>query len=92
MLTYEDCLEMCELTPEEIEAIAEHEHLQRIQAIAKADYLVHTEGGERMIRKMIIDDIRHAQERGDAEHEADLKQVLALFIKTHPRHNPVNLH
>ncbi len=87
MLTYEDCLEMCDLTAEEVDAIGEHEHLQRIQALAKAEYLVHNQGGERMIRRMIIDDIRHAQETGNHEHETDLKNVLAYFIKTHPRHN-----
>lgn len=87
MLTYEDCLEMCELTQEEVNAIAEHEHLQRIQAIAKAEYLVRTDGGERVIRKMIIDDIRHAQDLGDLSHEQDLKDVLTLFITTHPNHS-----
>ncbi len=87
MLTYEDCLEMCELNQEEVDAIAEHEHLQRIQAIAKAEYLVHRDGGERMIRKMIIDDIHHAHELGDLSHEQDLKHVLALFITSHPHHN-----
>ncbi len=90
MLTYEDCLEMCELTQEEIDAVAEHEHLHRIQAIATANYLVHTDGGERMIRRMIIDDIRHAQKAGNCDHEADLKRVLALFISTHPRHTPAS--
>ena len=88
MLTYEDCLELCDLTLEEIDAVAEHESLQRIQAIATAEYLVHTEGGERKIRRMIIDDIRHAQESGDGDHATELKRVLALFIKTHPKHAP----
>ena len=86
MLTYEDCLEMSELSLDEIDAIAEHESLQRIQAIATAEYLVHSEGGERLIRRMIIDDIRHAQAVGDEGHELDLKRVLALFVKSHPRH------
>ncbi|MEH6626863.1 MAG: hypothetical protein V7739_10480 [Motiliproteus sp.] len=87
MLTYEDCLEMCDLSQEEVDAIAEHEHLQRIQAIAKAEYLVHCDGGERVIRKMIIDDIRHAQNVGDLSHERDLKDVLTLFVTTHPHHS-----
>ncbi|OMH33757.1 hypothetical protein [Motiliproteus sp. MSK22-1] len=86
MLTYEDCLEMCDLTLDEIDAVAEHEHLQRIQAIATAEYLVKAEGGERKLRRMIIEDIRHAQKISDHHREQDLKRVLTLFIKTHPRH------
>lgn len=87
MLTYEDCLDMCDLTQDEIDAIAEHEHMDRIQALATADYLVHSEGGERSIRKMIIDDIRTARSHGKQEHEAMLKQVLAHFIENHPHHS-----
>ncbi len=88
MLTYEDCLDMCDLTQAEIDAIAEHEHTDRIQALATAEYLVHNKGGERRIRKMIIDDIRHARAHGNSAHEMELKQVLVHFIKSHPRHAP----
>ena len=86
MLTYEDCLDMSILTQDEIDAVAEHEHLSSIVALAKAEYLITAEGGERMIRKMIIDDIHHAQKTSNKEHETELKHVLALFIKTHPNH------
>ncbi|WP_207063315.1 hypothetical protein [Motiliproteus sp. SC1-56] len=86
MLTYDDCLDLCELSQEEIDAIAEHEHCQRLQALAKAEYLVHTPGGELKIRRMILDDIRHAQQHGDRQHEMELKRVLACFIKNHPQH------
>lgn len=90
MLTYEDCLELCELTEAEINAIAEYEHTDPIHALAKAEYLVCSNGGERMIRRMIIEDIRHAQERGKQDHAHDLKRVLVHFIKTHPKHGLVN--
>ncbi len=86
MLTYEDCCDLCDFTEAEIAAVAEHEHLQRIQALAKAKYLVQKEGGERMIRKMIIDDIHHANASGNLEHEKELKQVLWYFVQSHPRH------
>jgi len=84
MITYEDCLDFCELTREQIDAIAEHEHMERLPALAAADHLVHTKGGETKIRQMIIDDIRHAQRHGDQSHETHLRQALVQFIKTHP--------
>ncbi|MEH6651780.1 MAG: hypothetical protein V7707_17305 [Motiliproteus sp.] len=86
MLTYEDCCDLCEFSQEEIAAIAEHEHLDRIQALATAEYLVNTEGGERMIRRMIIDNIRQARASENVTHENELKQVLLYFLHTHPRH------
>ncbi|MCW8885724.1 MAG: hypothetical protein OQK12_10795 [Motiliproteus sp.] len=86
MLTYQDCLDMCDLTQEEIDAIAEYEHSDSIHALATGGFLVQKKGGERMIRRMIIDDIRQAQAEGNKSHESELKQVLVHFIKTHPNH------
>jgi DNA-binding MarR family transcriptional regulator len=83
MLTIEDCIALCGLTEEEIEAIAEHEHMPRILATEMAAYLVETPSGERRIRRMIREDIETAQSRGDHAHAAKLKLVLTHFIKEH---------
>ena len=40
VLTFEDCLGLCELTEEEIRAIAEHEHLPQIVALELGNYLM----------------------------------------------------
>ena len=40
MLSYQDCVELSDLTEEEIEAIAEHEHLPEIAALEMGSYLV----------------------------------------------------
>ncbi len=87
MLTYEDCLDMCDLSQDEIYAIAEHEHIDRLQAVATAEFLTHCEGGERKIRRMIIDDIRRARMHGHKEHERELKRAFTHFVKTHPNHS-----
>ena len=42
MLTLVDCLDLCDLGREEIEAIAEHEHLPEVIAAELGNYLVHT--------------------------------------------------
>ena len=65
MLTLTDCFALTELTPEEIDAIAEHEHVPEIVAVELGDYLVHTVDGQKRIKRMIEDDIAAAQERGD---------------------------
>lgn len=84
MLTLQDCIDFCELTEDEIEAIAEHEHIPMIVAAELANYLVHTDSGEPRIRRIIIDDIKHARARGDIEHAAKLKMVLSHFVEQHP--------
>jgi hypothetical protein len=61
MLTLQDCLELCELTEDEVLAIAEHENLTEIAALEFGNYLVHTPEGERRIKAMIVEDIDAAR-------------------------------
>ena len=85
MLTYEDCLAFCDLTEDEIEAIAEHEHIPAIVAIELGQYLVHSEDGARKIKRMILDDIEAARNRKDEEHYLVLRATLKHFVDTHPK-------
>jgi hypothetical protein len=85
MLSFEDCLAPCELTEAEILAIAEHENLPEVAALELGNYLVHMPGGERRIRRMIIDDIEHARHCGNLRRYAELKSVLRHFCEQHPR-------
>jgi hypothetical protein len=85
MLTLEDCLALCELTEDEVLAIAEHEHIPEMAAIEIGNYLVHTPDGERCIKAMIRDDIDAAIARGDPRHAAALRLALRHFVLEHPR-------
>jgi hypothetical protein len=88
MLTMEDCLAYCDLTEEEILAIAEHENLSEMAAIAMGQYLMHQQQGPERVFRVIVDDIRAAQKRGDAEHVRTLLHVLHHFIRAHPESAP----
>jgi hypothetical protein len=81
MLTLEDCIALSDLTPEEVAAIAEHEHLPEIIAAELGNYLMHLPMGQRAIRAIIRDDIANAQQRGDHLHAAKLKMVLRHFVE-----------
>ena len=61
MLTIQDCIELSELTEEEILAIAQHEHIPEIAAIELGNYLIHTLDGEKRIKAMIVDDLNLAR-------------------------------
>jgi hypothetical protein len=84
MIALEDCMAMCGLSQEEIDAIAEHEHIPEIAAAALADYLMHKQKGAAIVRDMIRDDIRHAIRVGDAPHARQLIHALNHFLKDHP--------
>jgi hypothetical protein len=87
MLTYQDCLELSGFTEDEIEAIAEHEHVPEIIAVELANYLAESDSdGMPRIRKIIIEDIEHARVRGHSERVTHLEGVLRHFIATHPLH------
>ncbi len=83
MLTLEDCFALSELTKDEIEAIAAHEHVPDIIAVELGNYLVHSPEGVAMISRMIVDDIRQAEAHDDRRRVVRLKLVLRHFVEAH---------
>ncbi|MDQ2694037.1 MAG: hypothetical protein M3Z21_01415 [Pseudomonadota bacterium] len=84
MLTLQECLEYCELTEDEIHAIAEHEHVPEIVAAELGSCLLETDEGVCLIRRYMLDDIRQAVSRGMISKAQLLHEVLAHFDETHP--------
>ena len=84
MLSLEDCLALCELSEEEVLAIAHHERLPEIAAAELGNYLVHTPEGEMRIKTIIRDDIAEACACGDRKRELALKLMLRNFVLQHP--------
>jgi S-ribosylhomocysteine lyase LuxS involved in autoinducer biosynthesis len=83
MLTLQDCIELSELTEEEILAIAEHEHIPEMAALELGNYLIHTPQGEKRIKAMIVDDIDAARGQGDLQRLVTLKMVLKHYLEHH---------
>jgi hypothetical protein len=84
VICLEDCIALCDLSEEEILAVAEHEHIPEIAAVALADYLLHQEHGAEKIRDMLRDDIRAALMRNDKPHARELFMALRHFLSAHP--------
>jgi hypothetical protein len=84
MLTYQECLDLSDLSLDEIHAIAEHEHIPDIVAAELGNYLVSCSDGVPRIKRIILEDIENAVQRGRREHAWHLKLVLKYFIETHP--------
>jgi len=85
MLTIEDCIALSDLTEDEIDAIAEHEHVPEIIAAEMGSYLIHRADGVPCLKRIILDDIRDAETRGDLAHALKLRLVLRHFVQTHPQ-------
>lgn len=83
MITMEDVIGLSGLTEEEIDAIAEHEHIPEIAAAALGAYLLHEDHGPEKIVEMIRDDIRHAISQGNQKHAGELLGALRHFLAEH---------
>lgn len=79
MLTLRDCIDFCDLTEDEIDAIAAHEHVPEIIAVEIAQYLAHLPKSLGTIRGFIRDDIGDAEARCDHERAAKLTVILRWF-------------
>ncbi|WP_448205513.1 hypothetical protein [Azospirillum sp. sgz302134] len=83
MLTINDCIALSDLTEDEIDAIAEHEHLPEMVAVELGCCLIHTPEGSRRIARIIRDDIEKARSHGQARHAEQLTVVLDGFVSHH---------
>jgi len=89
MVSLEDCIAMCGLDAQEIEAIAEHEHIPSILAATFADHLLHQVDGAERIRQMIVNDIGMAARSNHPDRVAELSKMLEHFLQQHPVHADV---
>jgi hypothetical protein len=96
MLTLEDCIALCELTEDEVQAIARHERIPPIAAAELGNYLLRTPTGKLCVKDMLREDFAAAVARGDKERTLALKLLLREFVgrypacesRRHPRSNP----
>jgi len=85
MISIEDCISLSGLSREEVDAIAEHEHVPEMAAAALAAWLMtKEEAGVLEVRAMIRDDIRMALRKGNRAHAAELLLALRHFLSEHP--------
>ena len=84
MLTYQDCLDLANLSDAEVDAIAAHEHVPAMVALEYGRYLCESREGTRCLSRMILDDIDAARVAGDPVRAAILRLALVHFVRTHP--------
>ena len=83
MLTYQDCLGMCDFSKEEIKLIASHEHISGMAAIGLAENLLHRRGGRKEIERLIQSELEHMQRISSSEEVEHMRQVFAHYLEFH---------
>ncbi len=87
LLTLQECLEFCELTEDEIHAIAEHEHIPEVVAAELGECLLRSDVGTWVIKRYLLEEIEKAQSHGQVDKVARLNVVLERFNASHPTYN-----
>ena len=83
MITNDDIIEFCELTPEQIEVIAECTHEPWTPCIAHIESLINGDNGIEMIYLYFDESIQRAKLKGDYRHMRTLKRVYNAFKRAH---------
>jgi outer membrane PBP1 activator LpoA protein len=84
MISVEDLIAFCDLTPEEVQVVAEHEHVSQATAAVLGNYMLQSQSGCEQIRDMLMDEIRAAIRRHDVPHARQLVSTLRHFLHEHP--------
>ncbi len=83
MLTFEDCLNYCDLSEDEVDVVAEHEHLPGIVACELASCLLCTSEGQQTFMRFLEDDMLMATMSHNSRRLATLNHVKAEFSQAH---------
>jgi hypothetical protein len=84
MLSLTDCIDLSELSPKEIAAIAEHECLPDIVAAELGCKLLQTPGGRVVLKHYLHDNLLTARARHHEEKAKELAVLLHSFDRAHP--------
>ncbi|MBI3141046.1 MAG: hypothetical protein HYZ19_04195 [Rhodocyclales bacterium] len=89
MLSLQECLDLSGLSEEEIEAIAEHEHVPEIVAAEIGNTLLQTKAGICLIKLYLLENVEHARCLGQFEKAKQLDALYRRFDSEHPGAAPV---
>ena len=72
MISLEELIGFCDLTLDEIQVVAAHEHVAPAAAAVLGNYLLQSQRGRETIRDMLIAEIRTAVRQHDVAHARQL--------------------
>lgn len=84
MLCLEDCLDFCDLSASEVEAIARHEHVPMIVAAEMGINLLKSADGIRCLERFFLETAESARNRGCLEDAGRYMTTYQQFHLNHP--------
>lgn len=84
MISIKDCLDYCDLTEDEVAAIAEHEHLPFASAVQLACCLAQSQDGNELLRCLLKNAVCDAENCGHAEALRVAQHAYQQFVANHP--------
>ena len=88
MLSLQECIDFSDLSEDEIEAIAEHEHVPEIVAAEIGATLLQTTNGVCLIKLYLLENIEQARHRGHFDKANRLEELYRRFNRDHPGADP----
>jgi hypothetical protein len=85
MLALRDCIDMCDLTEQEVAAIAEEANLPPIVAVMVGCNLLRSQGGLEHMRSMLRNRAKRAVDRGDHASAANHLRTYEDFRRRCPQ-------
>lgn len=83
MLTLQDCIGICGLNPDQVEAIADHEHLNMIIAAEWAECMLDRPDGTMIVRHVLEDEAAQCRAAGDFMRSRRYQVGLSDFNRSH---------
>lgn len=84
MLTLQDCIGFSGLTPEQLEAVADHEHLDMIIAAEWAETMLDKPNGADIVEHVLSDEVDYCETHGNRSRHDRYQACLDEFHKQHP--------
>lgn len=83
MLTLADCIAFSGLTPDQLDAVADHQHLPAVLAAEWAETMLDRSEGWRLVEAMLLEEAALAGCRGDAACAERYRLGLEDFRRMH---------
>lgn len=83
MLSLQECFDLSDLSEDEIEVIAEHEHVPPIVAAELGTTLLKTKTGLCLLRLYLLESIERARETGDFAKARRLDEIYSRLENEH---------
>jgi len=84
MLSLEDCVALCGLTDDEVQLVADHEHVPTIVAAELASELMKSRRGIYRLKGMMLDELERAKLTNHGDRARQIDDVYLAFNARFP--------